>query len=432
MNKPEMTAGLLAALGLAALAPARAAAESVPGPYIAFGAVYDDMPDRDLVISGFKVDSQWKKGWGGVAALGYRFSPNLRAEVEASGRVAKVTTFNGVAPWAGKQWDNSIMLNGFYDLDLGGPVTPYVGVGVGMTQLIWGNNFRVPTQAAPTIYDNEGIRMGWQGIVGVSYAVTPKISVALDGRLKGAFGGYSFPGSVVGRNITDFHYKTRSVVASVRYSLGSDQAAASTPVHDAAESVLGPYVAFGGGYDNMPDRNLMIVGREVSSQWKTGWGGFAALGYRFSPHLRAEVELSGRVSKVTTFNDVAPWAGKQWDNSVMLNGFYDFDLGGPIHPYVGAGIGGTQLLWGNNFRVPTQAAPTIYDNEGIRMGWQGIVGVSYDVTPKISVALDGRLKGAFGGYSFPGSVAGRNITDFHYKTRSVFASVRYSFGSSRH
>jgi len=428
MNNPQMTAGLLAALCLAALAPAHAAAQSVLGPYVAFGAAYDNMPDRNLVISGRAVSSQWKTGWGGLAALGYRWTPSLRTEVEASGRVAKVTTFNGVAPWAGKQWDNSVMLNGLYDVNLGGRITPYVGVGVGMTQLVWGNNFRVPTQATPTVYDGEGIRMGWQGIVGVSYAVTPKISLALDGRLKGAFGHYSFPGSVAGRNITDFHYRTRSVFASVRYAFGPSEQA-SAPANAAVESVLGPYVAFGGGYDNMPDRNLAINGFKVSSQWKTGWGGLAALGYRWSPNLRTEVELSGRVAKVTTFNGVAPWAGKQWDNSVMLNGLYDFNLGGPITPYVGVGLGGTQLLWGNNFRVPTQATPTIYDGEGIRMGWQGIVGVSYAVTPKLSLALDGRLKGAFGGYSFPGSVAGRNITDFHYRTRSVFASVRYAFGS---
>ena len=427
MNRTQGLTGLLAATALSALAPSPAAAQSAPGPYIALGAGYDDMPNRNLTISGRRVSSQWKSGFGGLAALGYRWSPNLRTELEASGRVAKVTTFNGVAPWAGKQFDNSIMVNGFYDVDLGGRFTPYVGVGVGMTQLIWGDNFRVPTQATPTVYDRDDVEAGWQAIVGASYAVTPKVALALDWRLKGSFGDYSFPGSVAGRSITHFNYRTRSVFGSVRYSLGSSHPTDS-PSHAAAQSVLGPYFAVGLAYDDMPDRNLLISGRKVSSQWKPGWGALGALGYRWSPHFRTELEGSERMAKVTTFNGVAPWAGKQWDSSVMVNGLYDVNLGGPITPYVGVGLGATELSWGSNFRVPTQATPTVYDAEDTRVGWQAIAGVSYAVTPKISLALDGRLKGAFGGFKFPGSVAGREISHFSYRTRSVFGSVRYSFG----
>lgn len=422
-------AGLLAVAALSAVAPSQAAAQSALGPYIALGAGYDYMPDRNLNISGHAVSSQWKAGFGGLAALGYRWSPHLRTELEASGRVAKVTTFNGTAPWAGKQFDNSIMINGFYDVDLGGRVTPYVGLGLGMTQLIWGDNFRVPTQATPTVYDGDHVEAGWQAIVGASYAVTPKLSLALDYRIKGAFGDYTFPGSVAGREISHFNYRTRGVFGSVRYSLGSSRPTAS-PSQSAAQSVLGPYVAVGLAYDKMPDRNLVIGGRTVSSQWKSGWGALAALGYRWSPHLRTELEGSERMAKVTTFNGVAPWAGKQWDSSVMLNGLYDVNLGGPITPYVGVGLGATELSWGSNFRVPTQATPTVYDGEDTRVGWQAIAGASYAVTPKIALALDGRLKGAFGGFKFPGSVAGREISHFSYRTVSVFATVRYAFGAA--
>src|SRR5689334_21397263 len=106
MNRSHVAAALLAAAGLPALAPGSAAAQSLHGPYLAVGAGYDDMPDRDLAINGFKVSSQWKPGVGAFAALGYRWSPNLRTELELSGREAKVKAFNDVNPWAGKQWDN--------------------------------------------------------------------------------------------------------------------------------------------------------------------------------------------------------------------------------------------------------------------------------------------------------------------------------------
>jgi opacity protein-like surface antigen len=195
-----------------------------------------------------------------------------------------------------------------------------------------------------------------------------------------------------------------------------------------AQSALGPYLALGLGYDQMPDRNLAINGHTVSSQWKPGWGALAAVGYKWYFGLRTEAEYSGRVSWVKTFNQVAPWAGTQWDNSVMVNSLYDFEFGWPITPFIGGGLGLTQIQWGNNFRVPNQATPTIYDAESIRPGWQGIAGLSYAVTPEIALALDGRVKGGFGHFNFPGSVAGKSINQFNYETRSIFVSVRYAFG----
>jgi opacity protein-like surface antigen len=220
MIGPKITAGLLAVAGLALFAPGHAAAQSAPGLYAAVGVAYDDMPDRNLNISGHTVSSQWRSGWGGLAAAGYKWSSGLRTELELSGRIAKVTAFNGVNPWAGSQYDNSLMLNVLYDFNLGGPIAPFVGVGLGATELQWADNFRATAQATPFVYDGEGMRAGWQGIAGVSYAVTPKIALALDARIKGAFADFSFPGSVPGRDITRFNYQTRSVFASVRYSFG--------------------------------------------------------------------------------------------------------------------------------------------------------------------------------------------------------------------
>jgi opacity protein-like surface antigen len=221
MNRPRVTAGLLAVVGLAVFAPGSAAAQSALGPYVAVGAGYDNMPDRNLVITGAKVSSQWKSGSGGFVAAGYKWRSGLRTEAELSGRVSKVTTFNGASPWAGKQWDTSLLLNVLYDLNTGGPITPYVGGGLGATQIQWGDNFRATAQATPIVYDAESIKLGWQAIAGVSFAVTPQVALAVDARIKGAAGAFNFPGSVAGRYINQFHYSTRSVFVSVRYSFGA-------------------------------------------------------------------------------------------------------------------------------------------------------------------------------------------------------------------
>ena len=220
MNNPRMTVGLLAVAGVAVFAPNPAKAQSALGPYLALGLGYDQLPDRNLAINGHAVSSQWKPGWGALAAVGYKWYFGLRTEAEYSGRVGWVKAFNQTSPWAGTEWDNSVMVNALYDFEFGLPVTPFIGGGLGLTQIQWGNNFRVPTQATPTIYDSEGIRAGWQGIAGVSLAVTPQIAVAVDGRVKGGFGHFSFPGSVAGRSITQFNYETRSVFVSLRYAFG--------------------------------------------------------------------------------------------------------------------------------------------------------------------------------------------------------------------
>jgi len=202
----------------------------------------------------------------------------------------------------------------------------------------------------------------------------------------------------------------------------------AAPVSAHAQSELGTYLALGAGYDKMPDRDLVISGHMVNSQWKSGWGGLAAVGYKWFFGLRTEAEFSGRVAWVRTFNHANPWVGTQWDNSVMFNALYDFEFGWPVTPFIGGGLGGTQIQWGNNFRVPTQATPTIYDAESIRLGWQGIAGLTFAITPALALAADYRIKGANGGFGFPGSVAGKYINQFNYETRSVFLSVRYSFG----
>jgi len=81
-----------------------------------------------------------------------------------------------------------------------------------------------------------------------------------------------------------------------------------------AQSALGPYLFAGLGYDQMPDRNLVINGAARSSQWKPGYGLLAGVGYKWFFGLRTEAEYSGRVSWVRTFNGTAPWAGTAWDN----------------------------------------------------------------------------------------------------------------------
>jgi hypothetical protein len=73
MNRPQTIVGLLAVTGFAVFAPGSANAQSALGPYLALGAGFDEMPDRNLIINGHAVSSQWKTGYGAFAAVGYKW-----------------------------------------------------------------------------------------------------------------------------------------------------------------------------------------------------------------------------------------------------------------------------------------------------------------------------------------------------------------------
>jgi opacity protein-like surface antigen len=222
------------------------------------------------------------------------------------------------------------------------------------------------------------------------------------------------------RRIMSKLHKSFSVVVAA--FAGSSAIAADLPT---APPPL--YLAVGVGYDAMPDRNLNYTGFAVSSQWTSGWGALLAAGYRGPYGLRSEIEFSQRASRLRSFDNTIRWTGTQWDDSLMVNVLYDFRFGWPVVPYIGAGIGGTNISWGDNFRNPNPQFPSIYDHETSHLGWQGIVGASYDVTQKMELALDFRVKGASAPYSFPGSQAGTFVNDFHYLTHSVFLTFRYGF-----
>jgi len=198
---------------------------------------------------------------------------------------------------------------------------------------------------------------------------------------------------------------------------------------DHPEPGPGPYVAVGGGGDwaagNSFDVTVNNSDHRLNTRWGDGWGAFAALGYRFDPNMRAELEFSERQAPVHSWSGNTAY-GDQWDDSGMLNAFYDIRTGTAITPYVGGGIGAAHIAWSHSARAAIQALPDTYDDSGTKFAWQAIGGAAFEVTQNLALTADFRYK-ASTGYRFRSQPSGNDINHYDYDTRSAFLGVRYAF-----
>jgi OmpA-OmpF porin, OOP family len=147
-------------------------------------------------------------------------------------------------------------------------------------------------------------------------------------------------------------------------------------------------------------------------------------------------------------------------HALMTNLIYDFTLGWPVTPHIGAGIGAVDVITSasiNGFTltnpigapivpaIPLSVAPqtfggTIINGSGWRFGYQAIAGFRYDFSPAIAFDLDYRYLGTTdqtltnkARFPFPAGTGGTNCcvgTRFtsSYHANNVVASVTMKFG----
>ena len=203
-------------------------------------------------------------------------------------------------------------------------------------------------------------------------------------------------------------------------------------------------------------------------------------GYQWGP-WRFEEEYSYRhnsLSNSNTLNILGPFGntfttnggrtqGQATSHAVMTNAIYDFTIGWPVTPHVGAGIGAVDVITSasiNSFTLPRSigapinpASPlsvqgpqtfggTLLSGNGWRFGYQAIAGFRYEFSPTISFDLDYRYLGTpnqtitnsgTARYPFPhGFVNGVPTTNCctggsftsKYNSNNIVASVTMKFG----
>jgi opacity protein-like surface antigen len=130
-----------------------------------------------------------------------------------------------------------------------------------------------------------------------------------------------------------------------------------------------------------------------------------ALGWQFSPNIRAELEGAYRNNDFNNFTgDASTWT---W----MANGFYDFKNSTPFTPYVGGGIGWAYQNVNN----------VGFDDSDSAFVYQLGAGVSYNLTPNAALTADYRWIDT-GNFNHGGGIG-----DDDYSAHEVRGGVRYTF-----
>lgn len=159
--------------------------------YFSIGGFYHIPDDIDAsVLGGGSATIETDSGFMLNAALGKYLYEDIRAEIELAVRQADCDkAVIGAASSTGNGDLNltTVMLNGYYDIKMGWPVTPYVGAGVGVG-FIDGTNVSV---GASRVLGPDTTEFAYQGIVGASYPMSPRWSLGLEARYLGAGGDYS-------------------------------------------------------------------------------------------------------------------------------------------------------------------------------------------------------------------------------------------------
>jgi len=177
------------------------------------------------------------------------------------------------------------------------------------------------------------------------------------------------------------------------------------------------YISGAGGLTILPDaRTGAIAGHNTS--FDNGWDADLAIGHRYYNGLRGELELNYQN------NESRGISGHVSSEGVMANGFYDFLQDAPFSPYLGVGAGVMRL----DYRNVGLNSTTAINDQAYTPALQGIAGVSYTVSPKVSVFADYRYV-----TTFDRQIETTNGTsvESNYGTHRIMAGVRINFGGPK-
>jgi outer membrane protein OmpA-like peptidoglycan-associated protein len=219
----------------------------------------------------------------------------------------------------------------------------------------------------------------------------------------------------------------------------------AVPVAVKAQPVTGLYVGAGAGLNIVGDeyqKHSSPQGIAGKTQiFKPGYTGQIALGYGLGNGIRVEVEanyIDNNIHEAHGTPSAARSGGEQKAYGGFVNALYDFDLGLPFYPYVGAGIGYEETRWKDVHSYATNGSfSTLSSGTDGSVAAQAKLGVAVPIpgAPGLSVTAEYRFLDAFENQHFGGTATvagktayGRNTITSDYN-HSAIIGVRYAFGA---
>ena len=182
----------------------------VSNRYIAGYMGFGSHPDATTTISGFGTfDFDVDPGFVAGVAIGVALENHLRFEGEFGYHGSSIDDAQFFVPGESLDIDVfSVMANGYYDLDLNGPLKPYVGAGLGFGFIhAESENFLGFTDT------DTDVGFAYQLMAGVAFDVSPRAAITLGYR----YFGTTDPDFSVGGANFDTEFKSHEFLAGVRF-----------------------------------------------------------------------------------------------------------------------------------------------------------------------------------------------------------------------
>lgn len=186
------------------------------------------------------------------------------------------------------------------------------------------------------------------------------------------------------------------------------------------------YLGAEGGWTSLDSSTDQVGAVSVKRNYSDGFNVGARAGYQWGP-WRVEEEYSYR-DNGNGRGQVGPagvnFGGSRTSNAIMTNAIYDFNVGWPVTPHLGAGIGAVEI----NDSLSVPGLGKIANSSDWEFGYQAIAGVRYDINPNWAFDLDYRYL-ATTDPTFRTSLGGVKYRS-GYSTQNLLASITYKFGAA--
>jgi len=211
--------------GAAAIVASSTSFATEPGAYLGVG-VGLHMPSG--TTGGLQIPSgaspvrttyDFEKGLIGVGALGYKWDNSFRTELEMGYRQADFDRINGSSA-LGIQKVLALSGNLLYDFDNASSLTPYLGVGLGVSSNKWK---RAVITGMPML-DSRTTALQVQGIAGVSMKISDRVEGFADYRYIAA-GKNRYNSSPRGSIVTGVNDRSHNILIGLRFALNAPRTA---------------------------------------------------------------------------------------------------------------------------------------------------------------------------------------------------------------